>query len=980
MSFPLPVMREEFPQGADQLDDVGRRDFLKLLGATAALAGAGCSRREPETLTPYHRTPDGLTLGNPLHYATALPLGVVAAPVLVTSREGRPVKIEGNPDHPMVRGASGPIEQAELLRLYDPHRAQLLKREGQPVSRRAFFEEMGALVAKASKKDGGKSVRFLCEPSASPLLTALKARILERLPNARFVSWSPLAPQARYDGTKLAFGRPFEPLHDYAKARVIASFDADFLSAFGANLGHARGWAERRAPGASMNRLYVVEPSLTVTGSVADHRLRVKGTEVEGVLRALVAEVAKMRAALLPLAANAPKLDAARQKWVTALARDLVAAGKEALVTAGDRQPPVVHALAHALTSELGALGHTVHLVTPGHVDPNIGPGPLKLLADELAQGQVELLVVTAPNPVYSAYANIDLGGLFKRAPVVYLGAYEDETAAVSRWFVPQLHALETWGDARALDGSVLFQQPLVEPLYRDAMSEAQLFAGFVGDGEVKPLEVLKDSWRRRQGVAADDATAMIAFGQTFDRWLQAGTVPNSAAPFETVPIDLNAIAAAPAGRPVPGLELALVRDTKVHDGRFANCTWLQELPDPVTKLVWDNAALMSPATAKRLKLEPGLTGEAGWSRESPRVKLTVQGRNLTQSLLAPVFVLPGHADDCITLALGYGREAASEPVGLGVGVNAYRLRLSDAPWFTAVDVEVAEGTHELVTTQEHWKMEGRDLALETSAAELGGVRARLAPLNGPVPTLQQPADYSKAEYRWGMATDLNVCTGCSACVTACQAENNIPVVGKAGVARNREMFWIRVDRYFTGSFDEPTSVLTQPVTCQHCETAPCEYVCPVAATSHSDEGLNDMVYNRCIGTRYCSNNCPYKVRRFNYFNYHRDLQPVERMAFNPDVTVRARGVMEKCTFCVQRIERARIEARREGRKIAGLQTACQQACPTGAISFGSLADASSEVARKHADVRRYELLHELGTRPRNAYLVRVRNPNPELA
>ena len=981
MSFPLPVLREEFPAGADQLDDVGRRDFLKLLGATAALAGAGCTRKEPEHLLPYHRTPDGLTVGNPLHYATALPNGGVATPLLVTAREGRPVKIEGNPDHPMVRGASGPLEQAELLRLYDPQRAQLLQRDGQPTSRRAFLDQVGRWVQHASKKDGGKSVRFLCEPSGSPLLTTLKARILERLPNARFVSWSPLAPQSRYDGTKLAFGRPFEPLYDFGKARVIAAFDSDFLAAHGAGLGYARGWAERRAPGAGMNRLYVVEPCLTVTGSVADHRLRVKGTEVEGVLRALVAAVAQMRPALQPLAANAPKLDAAKQKWVTALARDLVAAGKEALVTVGDRQPPVVHALAHALSVELGALGHTVHLVVPAHAEPNIGAGPLKALADELASSQVELLVVTAPNPVYAGYANIDLASVFKRSQVVYLGAYADETAAVSQWFVPQLHPLETWGDARALDGSVLLQQPVVEPLYPHAMSEAQLLAAFVGEGEVKPLSLLEESWKKRQGVASDDPAQLAAFRQTFDRWLQLGAVPRSAAPFETVPLDLNAIAQAPPGKGIAGLELALVRDLKVLDGRYANCTWLQELPDPVTRLVWDNAALMSPATARRLGITPGLTGEAGWPRESPRVKLTVTGRNGPASLVAPVFALPGHADDCITLPLGYGRSAPGEPVAQGVGVSGYALRFSENPYFAAVEVELDPGTHPLVTTQEHWRMEGRELALETTVDEVPSLRPKLEHLNVPLPTLQQPIE-SKAEYRWGMAIDLSVCTGCSACVTACQAENNIPVVGKEGVAKNREMFWIRVDRYFTGPDDDPVSVLSQPVTCQHCETAPCEYVCPVAATTHSDEGLNDMVYNRCIGTRYCSNNCPYKVRRFNYFNYHRELTGIERLRFNPEVTVRARGVMEKCTFCVQRIERARIETRREGAKMTDgvVRTACQQACPTGAIVFGSLADPSSEVSKRHADARRYELLHELGTRPRNAYLVRVKNPNPELA
>ncbi|MBL8950380.1 MAG: 4Fe-4S dicluster domain-containing protein [Myxococcaceae bacterium] len=961
-------------EGSDHLDEPGRRDFLKLLGATAALAG--CERRAAE-----HLPPETLVAGKTLRYATSITLGGVGTPLLVTARDGRPVKVDGHPEHPLVRGGSGPIEQAELLRLYDPQRARALKRNGQPTSLRELFDEVSALVKKLSAKDGGRGVRFFTEPSGSPLLGTLKARILEQLPNARFVAWSPLAPQARYDGARLAFGRPLEPLYDLDKARVVASFDHDFLSPLGANLGAARGWANRRTPGPDMARLYAVEPSLTLTGASADHRLRVKGTEVEVVLRGLAAAVARMRPALKPLAANAPKLDATRDKWVTALARDLVAAGREALVTVGDRQPPVVHALAHALTAELGALGHCVQLVSPAHAEPNVGPQPLKALADELASGSVDLLVVTAPNPAYSTYTNIDLAGLMKRSKTLYLGPYEDETAAVSQWFVPQRHALEAWGDARALDGSVLLQQPLVEPLHPDALSEAQLFAAFVGEGERKPLDVLEESWARRQGVDAGDPVQRATFSLAFAGWVQAGAVPNSASPFETPPIDLNAIAAVPPGTPIAGLELALARDAKVHDGRFANCAWLQELPDPITKLVWDNAALISPATAKKLGLDVGVPGEASWSSGAPRVRLTVTGpRGWAGTLEAPVFALPGHADDSITLPLGYGREGAGEQVAHGVGVSAYALRHSQQPWFCAVEVAPVAGRHPLVTTQQHGKMEGRELALETAVAELPGVRERLAHLNGPQPTLLPVLEATPGVYRWGMAIDLNRCTGCSACVTACQAENNIPVVGKDGVHQNREMFWLRVDRYFTGSLDEPESVLSQPVTCQHCENAPCEHVCPVSATTHGDEGVNTVAYHRCIGARHCSNNCPYQVRRFNHLDYQRDLKPIERLASNPHVTVRGQRVMEKCTFCVQRIERARVEA--AGRKLAdgAVVTACQQACPTQAITFGSLHDARTEVSKKHADPRRYELLHGLGTRPKNAYLVKVRNPNPELA
>jgi molybdopterin-containing oxidoreductase family iron-sulfur binding subunit len=977
----LDVLGEEPPDGSDAMDGLDRRELLKLLGGTLALAGAGCSCQPPEHLLAYHRSPDAMTVGNPLHYATCITLAGIGTPLLVTAREGRPVKIEGNPEHPLTGGASGPLEQAEIHRLYDPQRATALKRDGKPSTRAAFLEAASELVRTLSRKDGGRGVRFLSEPTSSPFLTGLKARILEQLPNARFVTWTPLSAQHRYDGAKLAFGRAFEPLYDFSRAKVVAAFDDDFLFPQGARLGQARGWAERRSPGPEMSRLYVIEPSLTITGTMADHRQRVKGSEVELLMRALVVAVAKMRTALSPLAAGALKLEGEQEKWVLALAKDLVAAGPKALVTVGDRQPPVVHALAHALCSELGALGHTVTLVNPPLAEPNSGPQALKALGDELALGQVDALVITAPNPAYSTYGNVDLAGLLKHTrSVIYLGAYEDETAAVSQWFVPRTHALETWGDARALDGSALLQQPLIEPLYPDSMSEAQLYAALVGDRDPKPLELLRASWARRRGINPDEPEKAAALHLSFDKWVQAGVVPSSAYPVESAAIDLNAIAQVAPSRPQPGIELNFARDYKVHDGRFANCPWLQELPDPVTKLVWDNAALMSQKTAAKLGLSSRLFGEAGSARESQQVKLTVTGRGLNASLVVPVLVLPGHADDCITLPLGYGRSSTGEQVADGVGVNAYVLRHSDAPYFSPVEVTKADGTHLLVTTQEHWKMEGKELALEARLEELSGLKAKLEHLNGTPPTLQQPVDGSKVEHRWGMAIDLSRCTGCSACVTACQAENNIPVVGKSSVAKNREMFWIRVDRYFSEG-DEP-SVISQPVTCQQCEAAPCEPVCPVGATSHSEEGLNDMVYNRCIGSRACGNSCPYQVRRFNYLSYHREQQPIERLLMNPEVTVRARGVMEKCTFCIQRIERARIESRREGRKLAegAVRTACQQACPTSAIAFGSLNDPSSEVSKQHRDARRYELLHGLGTRPRNVYLLRIKNPNPELS
>jgi Fe-S-cluster-containing dehydrogenase component/anaerobic selenocysteine-containing dehydrogenase len=964
--FPLPVWRSlderhgvataaapgEFPQ-------LGRRELLKLAGATAALATAACNKPPEETLLPYQHIPEGLTAGNAQHYATALALGGEVTAVLATAREGRPVKLEGHPDHPMVRGALGPLEQAQLLTLYDPERARLVKHRGKPESKRGFLDAVAQLVSE--RKDGGRGVRFVSEPTGSPLLESLRGRIAQKLPQAQFVSWTAVSGANRYAGARLAFGRPLEPLYDFSKARVVLSLDADFLEARGPHLAHARAWAERRRPGADMSRLYVAEPSFTVTGSVADHRLRLKGSAVESLLREVIKPGSQQRT-----------LSEHERAWAAAVRQDLSAAQHEALVVVGDRQAPAVHALAHALHHQFGTLGTTVRLVAPAVGDVDHGPEALARLAEDIERKAADLVVITAWNPAYASCVDLDLAKRLAAVTTVYLGAYVDETAAAATWFLPRAHALESWADHRALDGSVVFQQPIIEPLFSEVMSEVQLYAAFAGEAETPPLKLLKSSWMQRQGVPPGDAAAEAGFDTLWSQWLQQGGVPNSAAPDESPQLDAQALTQVPQGAPIEGFELALVHDYKLLDGRGDCAGWLLELPDPMTKLVWDNAAVVSPATAARLKVTPGLDGKAGWSKGSPRVSLSIKGPHLTSTLEAPLFVLPGHADDVVTLALGWGRD---------VGVNAYRLQQTHAPHFAPVEVRVAEGGYPLVTTQEHWTMDGRETALEEKRDALDGMREKLEHLNGVEPTLQQPYDYSKAEYRWGMAIDLNVCTGCSACVTACQAENNIPVVGKEAVWRNREMFWIRVDRYFTGTTDDP-GVITQPVTCQQCEYAPCEYVCPVAATSHSDEGLNDQVYNRCIGTRYCENNCPYKVRRFNYFDFRKDLKPLEQLAMNPDVTVRRRGVMEMCTFCSQRIERARIETRREGRSIADgtLATACQQACPTQAITFGSLNDAQSSVSRRHRDARRYDLLHDLGTRPRNAFLVRIKNPNPELA
>ena len=989
-----PVFGEEdgeFPAGSTALDAVGRRDFAKLLGASMALAGVGmsCQRPPTEVMVPYHKNPDGVTVGNPLHYATALTYGGFSTSVLVKAREGRPIKIEGNPDHPSVKGKAGSLELAHLLQMYDPNRAKLIKeRGGRSMARKPFAEQISNRLALANER--GAKIRFLVDPSGSPLLASLREEVKAKLPDAKFVSYTAISQQNRHDGARAAFGLPLEPVYDFTKAKVVLSLDENFLLAWGPNLANAHGWAASREPGShpwagsskDMSRLYVVEPAITVTGSVADHRLRLRGSQIEGFARA----VAKQLGGALGGVSGELQLTPDQAKYVSAVVEDLKAAGPNALVVAGERQGAAVHALAYAMNGALGAIGTTMTLIEPTIDDTATGPAALRTLVDEISAGQVDTLVITAKNPLYARYADIDLAGAIAKVEnSFYLGLFEDETAAVTRTFINAAHALESWGDAKAIDGSILIQQPLVEPLYA-GVTEAQLLAMWAGRGDVKGLDLLKGLHVKKNGMLDAD----------FSKALQLGFLPASNGAVDTA-VGFDRVVGLPATPAVNGLELALVRCAKVHDGALSNVPWLQELPDPITKIVWDNALMVSPKTAKE-KFNIEMRSLMSAPEREARVAVVKVGE---KTLRVPIWIAPGHADDTVTLALGYGRTSKSEKVANGesfddaktVGADAYALRTSTSPWFMTASVDLTTDMQQLSCTQEHWDMHDRKIALESSLEDLnsGHVKDSLEELvAGPAKltteqsklqvSLQQPVDYSKVEYKWGMAVDLNRCTGCSACITACQSENNIPVVGRDGVKRNREMFWLRLDRYFSSDLNDP-QVITQMVTCQQCETAPCEYVCPVNATVHSEEGLNDMIYNRCIGTRYCSNNCPYKVRRFNYFNYTGEYTSSQKLAQNPDVTVRARGVMEKCTFCVQRIETARIVSRRSDTHLTdgAVQTACQQACPTSAIEFGNLNDPLSRVSRAHENDRAYNLLQQLGTRPRNRYLTRVRNQNPKL-
>jgi molybdopterin-containing oxidoreductase family iron-sulfur binding subunit len=971
----------EFAPGADELPEgsVSRRGFMQLMGASTAVLGVACSKPH-DKIVPFVRRPEELTPGNPLHFATAYAPDGLASGLIVTSHEGRPTKVEGNPEHPETLGASSVHDQALIQGLYDNDRLKALRRGGNAIAWRAFISEIKARAEKLEATKGA-GLRFLVEPTASPLLGELRRRILARFPAAKFTSYSSGSSDGASEGPRLAFGQPVLPRHHLDKAKVILSLDADFLGEGAESTRLSREFADGRAPGPDMNRLYVVEPAFTNTGMGADHRLRLRGTDVPSFAAALAAElVGRGVQGLAPLGSLA-KGAAGDAKWIKAVAADLEKNRGKAVVIAGRRQPPAVHALVAAINSALGNVGTTVTYV----LSPFDGPSGAKALGglvEDIAAGTVDTLVITASNPVYTAPADYKLAQLLPRVPnSIYHTLYEDETAPICGTVIPATHPLETWGDARALDGTVSIVQPLIAPIW-GAITESQILAAFLNEGDVTPHDLVRRHWH---GQRPGDQAA--AFDAAWEKWLSDGVLPGTSAQPVNVPaVDGAALATviSPAFAALAakgeGLEIGFVIDQKVGDGRFANNVWMQELPHSVTKHTWDNAVFISQATAKAQGLD---TGDI----------VALQYRE--RSVEGPILIVPGHADEAVTVALGYGRTGAGEVNAKGVGFNAGAIRTSDAPWFDrGLKLASAGEKHVFAITQDQWTMapDGR----HTPPPAVGGTLAEvmnehsefnelLSERRGKLPTIHEPWDYSKQDYKWAMAIDLNKCTGCNACVVACQSENNIPVVGKENVRKGRHMQWLRIDRYYTGEIEDP-EIITQPVACVQCETAPCEYVCPVNATVHSDEGLNDMVYNRCIGTRYCSNNCPYKVRRFNFLNYTGDYTASQMMGQNPDVTVRTRGIMEKCSYCVQRIERKRIETRTAdgGKgvmiKDGELLTACQQGCPSGAITFGSLNDPNSKVSKLHADARRYDLLHELGTRPRTAYLARVRNSNPELA
>ena len=950
-------LHREFPRGASEwVDSPSRRDFLKLMAASFALAGlTACGGDTHEKILPYVQQPEQITPGLPLAYATALPLGGYARGVIVTSREGRPLKVEGNPQHPASLGATDAFGQAAILSLYDPDRAQTVTNAGTINTWDAFLGMLTRELA-ARDRDGGRGLRILTETVTSPTLADQLRALLARYPNARWHHYEPLNDDNARAGIRLAFAQDADPLYRFDRAQIILALDADFLLDPPGHLAYARQFTDGRRVRAGrpeMNRLYAVEPSPTITGAMADHRLPVRAGEVAAVAHAVARGVG------VDLGAGpTPALPVGQATWVAALVRDLVAQRGASLVVAGAAQPPVVHALAAAINAALGNEGRTITYAAPIATAPEGAKGQLdslRTLTADMAAGRVDTLVILGGNPALTAPADLGFADACGRVRLrIGLGPYEDETAALCTWHLPETHPLEMWGDLRAYDGTATILQPLIAPLYA-GKSPYGLLAALLGTPIRSGYEVVRAYWQARAG---DD------FARFWATALDVGLIADSAA--ATMRPTLRADFAARLPQPsagAAGLELVFRRDPTIWDGRFANNAWLQELPKPLTKLTWDNAAFVSPATAARL----GLATE-------DRVELRFGGR----AVRAPIWVLPGHADEAVTVTVGYGRTRAGS-VGTGLGFDAYALRTTDAPWFgTGVTISTLGERYTLATTQVHHSMEGRDLARGGTLSQFRADPTFLQK-EGDAPSLYPEPRYTGNA--WAMSIDTNTCIGCNACVTACQAENNIPVVGKAEVLNSREMHWLRIDDYYEGGTANPRTVF-QPRPCMHCEDAPCEVVCPVMATVHDAEGLNTMIYNRCVGTRYCSNNCPYKVRRFNFLQYNDTTTEVLKLGRNPEVTVRMRGVMEKCTYCTQRIQATKLTAQKENRPVRDgeVLTACQQACPTGAISFGNLNDRESQVAKLKTEPLDYRLLGELNTRPRTTYLARLRNPNPELA
>ncbi len=978
----------EFPENATELKDgVSRRNFLQIMGASVALAGLASCRKPVQKILPFTRQPEHLVPGIPLYYASSLPFRGSLSGVVVETNEGRPTKIEGNDLHPGSKGRTNTRQQAAILELYDQDRSRKVRRNGEDSSWSDFVN-----FCSEHFSDTNRRVAFISEANSSPALDRLRNAALNRFPNAQWVTYEPFNEESLYSGIGLAFGRRLRPLYHFDKSKVTVSLDDDFMQHSDNDVAYIGEFARSRSvssPDSQPSRLYVAESNYSLTGSNADHRLRIKSSEIPGFTFALAARLSESLSGLD--AFSGYRNEYSDHGWISVLAEELLRNRGESIVTAGAGHDTPVHAAVAAINLALGNAGHTVEYLEVPYIAQNDQNDALRDLAGEMRTGNYDTVVLIGTNPVYTAPADLDFtGALDHVSEKIHLSLHYDETSRAGTWHIPRAHPLETWGDGHSYNGIRSVIQPMIQPLF-GGKSETEFLNTVVNGEDAGGHDLIRETWQD---------LLPSAFESSWNEVLHDGLQKNTR--YSSVDVSLVTGFAAEAaeflGRPmehsIDAVELVIQPDPKLHDGRFANNGWLQELPDPMTKITWDNVALLSPNTAERFGLPPA---RKFGDPDQQVIRITTQTGAQVE---IAAWVLPGHADNSITIYTGYGRRKIGR-VADQVGVDIYPLRSSDNSLFiTNVNVESAGRTYVIASTQDHHSLEGRphiqDADLDyyrqnpTFAQDAVYVPGTFGGEREHPVSLFSDKEWPDHEPQWGMAIDLNSCIGCGVCTIACQAENNIPVIGKREVRRGREMHWIRTDRYFKGDDHGNPKVMHQPVPCMHCDNAPCEQVCPVAATTHSNDGLNQMTYNRCIGTRYCANNCPFKVRRFNFFNYSKeylttgDDPEIIQMAMNPDVTVRFRGVMEKCTYCVQRISRAKIDTKNKtGDSIkppdGTVVTACQQACPANAISFGDISDENSIVSIEKSKDRNYLMLEELNIRPRTSYLAKIRNPNRDV-
>ena len=935
----FPALSGQIPQGVD------RRSLLKVMAASLAMAGAAaCTKQPKELIVPYVRQPENVIPGVPLFYATAMTTGGYARGLLVESHLNRPTKVEGNPGHPASLGSTTIFEQASVLSLYDPDRSETVMHEGR-ISTWGDFTGHFSTEAQELAVRKGEGLAVLTGPTTSPTFIDQMKTLASQQPSAKWYVFDPTVSPAVATAAKKAAGRNAFLAYDLSKADVIVSLESDFLNVGPAALVYARQFAKRR--GVDNNetpcRLYAIEATPSVSGSLADHHLAVKSSAVPGIAYQLAKACG----------VNVPATGGTAPAWLNAVAEDLQKSKGRCVVIPGEFQPESVHLAAFAMNEALGNVGQTVRMLEG--VEPD-NTHTLQELTDDLNGGRVETLLIIGQNPVYTAPASLQFESALRKARlVVRVGQMFDETSRWSHWHLPEAHFLETWSDARAFDGTTTIQQPLIEPLY-SGKSGHEVLSILLGKPDQSSHEIVKGYWQGQSKAADFDAFWQTSLHDGWVNGTSVGTI-NAKAPALTS-LETTELTS---------LEIVFRPDPTISDGTYSNNGWLQECPKPQTKMTWDNVVSISPKNASKLHVAKG-----------DMLRVTVNGK----SIVGPAWILPGHMEDSATVYFGYGRQGSGR-VGNKIGYNAFAIQNAETPYAAGGTIEKTGETYRLANVQETQTMAGRDPVRAADLADFRKTPDFPTKEEKPLPpdfSLYKDTHWAYNGYKWAMTIDLNICTGCSACIVACQAENNIAVVGKDQVARGRHMHWIRVDRYYSGDLDNP-AMYNQPVPCMHCEDAPCEVVCPVAATVHSNEGLNEMVYNRCVGTRYCSNNCPYKVRRFNFYLYSDWNTQSLYGARNPDVTVRSRGVMEKCSYCVQRIQEAKINSDKEGREVRDgeILTACQQVCPTQAITFGNLNDKSSKVAKTQALPRKYGLLDELNTRPRTQYLGFVRNPNEGL-